>query len=137
MSDAAGVIRARLLAVAAVTAIASTRIYTLHLPQAPTLPAVLVQRVGEVQTSHLRGGNALRMTRVQVTSIAVSRAVAVALDLAVLGDGAGSGLSNWTGTAGSPGTPVRWVQAAGVQEDYDPDELRQYRVSRDFLVHHT
>lgn len=137
MSDAASAIRERVLDISAVTALVSTRVYTGQFPQSATLPAVLVERVSEVQTSHLRGGNTLRMTRVQTTSIASTRAAAVAVDTAIHGDGAGSGLANWSGTAGSPGTPVRWVQPAGVREGFDPDELQQYRVTRDFMVHHT
>lgn len=136
MSDAAATVRDRLLTVSAVTALASTRIYTGHLPQSPVLPAVLVQRVGEVQASHLRGGQALRVTLVQVTSIADSRAAAVAVDAAVEGDGAGSGLAHWSGSVGSPSITVRWMEPSGVREGYDPGELRQYRVSRDYRVHH-
>ena len=135
MSDAASVVRTRLLSVSAVTALASTRIYTGQLPQSPTLPAVLVERVSEVQPSHLRGSQGLQMVRVQVTSVASSRATAVALDAAVDGDGAGSGLGNWTGVVGSPGVAVRWMEPAGVREGYDPDELQQYRVNRDYQVH--
>lgn len=137
MSDAQAAVRDRLLAISAVTALAGTRIYTGHLPQSPTLPAVFVERVGEVQYFHLRGGERLRMTRVQVTSVALSRAASVALDEAVEGDGSGSGLSNWSGSVGSPSVTVRWMEPAGVDEGYDPGELRQYRVSRDYRVHHT
>lgn len=136
MSDAVAVVRDRLLAVSGVTDLVSTRIYAGFLPQSPTLPAVLVQRVGEVQTAHLRGGEQMRVTRVQVTSIATSRASAVAVDAAVEGDGAGSGLSHWSGSVGSPAVTVRWTEPAGVREDYDPDELRQYRITRDYRVHH-
>lgn len=136
MSDAVAVVRDRLLAVSAVTDLVSSRIYAGFLPQSPTLPAVLVQRVGEVQTAHFRGGEQMRVTRVQVTSIATSRASAVAVDTAVEGDGAGSGLSHWSGSVGSPAVTVRWTEPAGVREDYDPDELRQYRINRDYRVHH-
>jgi hypothetical protein len=137
VSDAAAVVRDRLLNVAAVTALVSTRIYTQNLPQSVTLPAVLVERVDESQASHLRGGSSLMVTRVQVSSVAATRAAAEAVDAAIQGDRAGSALSHWAGTAGSPGTPVRWVQPFGAHEDYDPDELRQYRINRDFRVHHT
>jgi hypothetical protein len=136
VSDAVATVRDRLLAVTAVTDLVSTRIYAGFLPQSPTLPAVLVQRVGEVQTSHLRGGQQLRVTRVQVTSVAPSRAAAVAVDEAVEGDGAGSGLSHWSGSTGSPAVTVRWTEPAGVREGYDPGELRQYRIDRDYRVHH-
>ena len=136
MSDAVATVRDRLLAVSAVTDLVSTRVYAGFLPQSPTLPAVLVQRVGEVQTAHLRGGQQLRPTRVQVTSVATSRAGAVAVDEAIEGDGAGSGLSHWSGSTGSPAVTVRWTEPAGVREGYDPGELRQYRIDRDYRVHH-
>jgi hypothetical protein len=136
VSDAAAVIRDRLLDISAVTSLVSTRIYTQHLPQSPVLPAVLIERVDEMQTSHLRGGNSLVVTRIQVTSVASSRAAAAAVDEAIQGDNAGSALAHWSGTEGSPGTPVRWVQPFGAHEGYDPDELRQYRIHRDFRVHH-
>lgn len=137
MSDAAALVRDRLLAIAAVTALVGSRVTTGQLPQSTDLPAVLVEVVDDVPAAHLRGGNSLVPTRVQVTAVANSRAEAVAVATAVFGDGAGGGLANWRGTAGSPGTPVRWVKALGKREGYDPDELRQYRVSRDFMVHHT
>lgn len=136
MSDAVATVRDRLLTVSAVTTLVGARVYAGFLPQSPTLPAVLVQRVGEVQASHLRGGQQVRMTRVQVTSVAASRASAVAVDAAIEGDGAGSGLSHWSGSVGSPAVTVRWTEPAGVREGYDPGELRQYRIDRDYRVHH-
>lgn len=134
--DVVATLRDRVLMIGAVTALASTRVYASHLPQSPTFPAVLLERVDEVQHSQLRGGSTLRMTRVQVTSIATNRAQAVALDAAVDGDGAGSGVSYWTGTMGSPSVDVRVCEPAGVREMYDPGVLRQYRILRDFRVHH-
>lgn len=136
MTDAAATVRARLLSIAAVTALVGTRVYTMHLPQSPVLPAVLVERVGDVRYEHLRGGERLQMTRVQVTSVANDRATAVAVEAAVDGDNAGSGLAHWRGTVGSPSIEVRWCQPQDVREDYVAGELRQYRVSRDYRVFH-
>lgn len=137
MADAVATVRDRLLSISAVTAITTTtRIYSGILPQSPVFPAVLVQRVSDVQTSHLRGGNNLMMTRVQVTSIALSRAAAVALDHAVQGDGATTGLNNWSGTTGSPGIRVQWAEPAVATETYASGELKQFRIDRDYKVHH-
>lgn len=136
MTDVVSTVRNRLLTIASVTALAGSRVYAQTLPQSPTLPAVLVELVSEVQASHLRGGEQMRTTRVQVTSVALSRAAAVALDAAAQGDGAGSGLSHWSGSIGSPSVTVRWTEPAGVREGYDPHELRQYRISRDYMVRH-
>lgn len=136
MADAVATVRDRLLTITAVTALAGTRVWSATLPQSPVFPAVLVQQVSEVQTSHLRGGDDVMMTRVQVTSIALSRAAAVALDAAVQGDGATTGLNNWAGSVGSPSATVRWMEPAGAREGYDPVELKQYRINRDYKVHH-
>lgn len=134
--DVLATVRNRLLAIDALRALVSTRVYTSHLPQSPTLPAVVLMRVQEQQSGHLRGGEQLRRTRVQVTSLGQSREMAVAVDTAVQGDGAGSGLSYWRGTMGSPSAEVRGCFPEGVQEFYDPAELRQYRINRDYWVVH-
>lgn len=136
MTDAVATVRDRLLSIGAVTALASTRVYSETLPQTPVFPLVLVERVDAVERSHFRGGNDLIMTRVQVTSVALSRAAAVALDAAVQGDGATTGLTNWSGTVGSPSVLVRWMEPAIVVEGYDPADRRQYRINRDYKVHH-
>lgn len=134
MSAVAGVI-ARLESVAAVTALVSTRIYLGVLPQKPTLPAIRVQRISENEFMHLRGTSAVYRTRVQVEAISNASDAAgqaLAVDAAVHGDGASSGLVGWRGTAG--GIEITGVIPATVRETYDAGELRQYRVSRDVLV---
>lgn len=136
MTDAVATLRDRLLSLTAVTSLVVARVYTGRLPQSFDLPALLLQRVGEVQFGHLRGGATLRMTRVQVTSIAATRAGAVALDAAVEGDGAGSGLAYWSGSVGSPSVDVRLCEPAGVRESYEAGERRQDRIQRDYRVHH-
>jgi hypothetical protein len=136
MNDAVALARLRILSLAAVTALVSTKVYGGMLEQSVVPPAVLVQRVGEVARGHLRGGNRLWITRIQVTSVAMSRSAAVTLDQAIYGDGAGSGLAFWIGGIGSPAVDVRLCDPAGVVEDYVAGELRQWRVLRDYLVHH-
>lgn len=136
MVDPVATVRDRLLSIGAVTSIVGTRIYSETIPQTPTFPLVLVERVDAVERSHLRGGNDLLMTRVQITSVALIRAAAVALDSAVQGDGATTGLSNWSGTVGSPSAHVLWTEPSVVVEGYDPADRRQYRINRDYKVHH-
>jgi hypothetical protein len=134
--EAATVVRLRLLDISAVTALVATRVTTGQITQSSVLPAVFVQRVSEVQRSHLRGGESMFMVRVQVSSLAVTRAGLVALDEAVQGDGVGSGLSNWSGTVGSPSVAVRWMQPAGVDETFESGAQARYRIDRDYLVHY-
>ena len=55
----------RLLATSAVTALVSTRIYALKLPQDPVTPAVRVQLIDEPSEYHLRGDVGLTRARVQ------------------------------------------------------------------------
>lgn len=136
MVDAVATVRDKLLSMSAVTAIVVARIYSETVPQTPVFPLVLVERVDAVEGSHLRGGNTLMMTEVQVTSVALSRAAAVALDAAVQGDGATTGLTNFSGTVGSPSVSVRWMKPSIVVEGYDPADRRQYRINRRYEVHH-
>lgn len=131
----AATIKARLVALSPVTALVGTRVYVDLLPQKPTLPAIRVQRISEQEDVHLRGARALRRARVQVDAIAVSLEDATAVSEAAHGDGAGSGLSGWTGTVGgSPGQAVLAVLPVDTRSDYEGEELRQWRVSRDYMV---
>ncbi len=128
-------IKARLVELSALTALVSTRIYVETLPQKPTLPAIRIQRISEFADVHLRGAQAMRRARVQVDAVASSLETATAVAEAAHGDGAGSGLSGWQGTVGgSPGETVFAILPADARTDYDAEELRQWRVSRDYLV---
>lgn len=66
---------AKLKATSAVTALVSTRIYLLKLPQKPTLPAIRVQLIDDPQTKHLRGPNGMTAARVQVDAYQAETAV--------------------------------------------------------------
>jgi hypothetical protein len=134
--DAVATCRLRIMSIAAVKALVSSRVYSEVAVQSVALPAVLVQRVSEQGSGHLRGGNNLWMTRLQVTSVAATRAAAVALDLAIYGDNAGSGLAFWHGGLGSPAVEVRLVEPVGTTEEYLAAELKQYRVARDYRMQH-
>jgi len=126
---------ARLEAVAAVTALVGTRIYQGVLPQGGPFPAIRVQRISEVQPMQLRGAIGIFSARVQVDSVSDAGnaiSVATALDRAIYGTGAGSGLVGFKGAAG--GYVIEGVFPGGVREGYDALELKQYRVMRDVMV---
>jgi len=122
---------------------AGARVYMLRLPQMPTtLPAVRVQLIDDPEEYHLRGGTVGR-ARVQVDCFAEEGSgvdpYQDASDLAdeVNGDDAGSGMSGWIGSVGSPPTieitgAFRLDRAAS----YDPDERRRVRMRMDFRVHY-
>lgn len=59
-------VRTRLLATSAVTALVSTRVYLMRLPDPVTFPAIRVQLVDDPQMKHLRGPLGITGARVQV-----------------------------------------------------------------------
>lgn len=61
---------AKLKATSAITALVSTRVWQLMLPQGPTLPAIKVQLVDKDPSHHLRGTSKTFQTRVQVDTYA-------------------------------------------------------------------
>lgn len=132
-------IAARLLDIGAVTAIVDTRVYVDTLPQRGEFPAVLVQLVHEPTDYHMRGGLRFR-ARVQVdayvaeTSGADAYDQVTALSEAIHGDDAGSGLSGWAGTIGSPGFHLTGVLRIERDRGFEPDELRLLRQRQDYWV---
>lgn len=130
-------IQARLLTQAALTALVSSRIYTLLLPPQPTLPAVRIQPIDVDESVLLKGPIDVRRARVQIDSVAESLKTAEQVDAAVHGDGLGTGatgLSGWRGDVGSPPFTIQAVLPLDVRQLFDAAELRQFRVSRDYFV---
>jgi hypothetical protein len=128
VTSAEEVIRTRILAITAATAIVGARVYMLTFPQRPTLPAVRVQRVSDSEEMQLRGTGGSIVARVQVDSVALTREAAVALDEAIAGDGAGSGLIGWQTAV------VQLVRSRLTRETFDALELNQFKVMRDYEV---
>jgi hypothetical protein len=92
------------------------------------LPAVRVQRISDSEAMQLRGTDGSIVARVQVDSVALTREAAVALDEAIAGDGAGSGLIGWKTSV------VQLVRSRLTREAYDALELNQFKVMRDYEV---
>ena len=102
--NGAEITRTRLLAIAAVTALVSTRVYCALLPQGSRSSAIRVSMVAGIpETLHLRGRSSVLIDRVQLDCYAASDAAdplgdARALALAAMGDMAGgvaTGLLGW------------------------------------------
>lgn len=135
----------RILAIAAVTALVSTRVYMLKVRQGSAMPAIRVQRISGVNDYHQRGEIGLKRSRVQVDVYAGEASggdpYASALNLAALvhGDGNGvnaSGLSGWIGTtSGSPSIRILGVFLVDQAVGYEADEIREVRVRQDYMVH--
>lgn len=125
-------IRQLLLSMPPVTALVAARVYVLHLPQSPTLPAVRVQTIDEHEPIHLRGPGNLRRARVQVDSIGKEGAAAVELDAAVHGDGVSTGLRCFRGLVGT--LLIDLIDPVDRRPAYDAEELRQYKVLRDYFA---
>lgn len=126
------VIRTHLLADAGVTALVSTRIWQLKLPQSPSLPAVRVQVISEPKGYQLRGPDGATRARVQVDSVADESAGYTQLDTIALAVDAA--LSGATFTSGST-----WVTGCfrdNRRSMYDPQELRQIVIAQDYIVWH-
>lgn len=134
-------VRARIMTVAAVTAIVDSRVYMHKLPQSPVYPNVLVTLVTPEDTEyHLRGEVGLKKVRVQVDAYARGisgvdpYAMASTLAQAIHGDGEGSGLSGFSGDIGSPALRIFLITRLSRRPDYDPEELRVLRMSQDYQV---
>jgi hypothetical protein len=126
------VIRALLLTMPSVTALVAQRVYTKILPQSATFPAVRVQLIDENEVATLRGPVNTRRTRVQVDSVGLTGSDADAVDLAVHGDGVTTGLRTYRGPVGA--VFIQLIMPDGVRSTYDAEELRQYKVMRDYLI---
>lgn len=134
MVDPLALVRTRILALPAVTSITGTRVYSGKLPQKPLIPAVILQLIDRVESSHLRGTAGLYAARVQVHSVASNRSQAFAMASAVDGDGTGSGLSHFRGTIS--GTSVALIEPGGSErEEWRGGELSEYEIMRDYIVH--
>lgn len=107
---------------AVVSALVSTRIYPMILPQDPTLPAITYQRVSGGQISSTDGFSNYENPRIQIDSMATTYAGAKAVAAAVF-------------AAMELSTTFKAV-LIGDTDIYE-DEPEFYRVSMDFSVWHS
>lgn len=134
---AAEAVKDFILTLSPVTALVSGRVWSPILPPKPTLPGVLVRQASDVKSGHLRGTSNVRWARVQIDCVALTMKAARQLDQAVLGayvNGAATGLEHAHAFVGSPAVEILDAKPDGYQEFYDADELKQYRVMRDYRV---
>lgn len=126
------VVRTRLLAISAVTTLVGTRVFVEVTPQSKDLPAIRVSLVSRMDHGHLRGAKATTESVVQVDCLATSLASARAVVDAAFGDAAGSGLAGFTGTVSA--ATVQAVLPGDERQDFVGEEIKTYRVSRDYTV---
>lgn len=127
----------RLLATGAVTALASTRIYALKLPQDPVTPAVRVQLIDEPTEYHLRGEDDLSRARVQTDCYVKENAGGNPyLRAEALADAVHAALSGQTfRNAGSPvEIEVSSCFRASRAVMYESEEFQFVRVMQDYIV---
>lgn len=127
------------MGLAPVIALVQGRGWTFKFPPNPTLPAVLFRQVGDIHTSHLRGAANKKWARVQVDCIAKNIKDAQAVDQAIKGTyegGVPTGLLGADATVGgSPGIRMQVnAESLDYREEYEGDELKQARTSRDYKV---
>ena len=128
------VVRDRLVNTAAVTALVSTRIYMLKVPQNVTFPVVRIQEIDEPSDYHLRGEQDLTRARVQVDCY-VSEAAGYRA-LVTLANAAHVALSGETFT--NVGSPLERAVAACFRQMrrvmYEGEEQRLIRMLQDYFV---
>jgi hypothetical protein len=125
----------RLLAVSAVTALVSTRIYQLVLPEHSAFPAIRVQLVDEPENYHLRGNDALTFARVQVDSYA--RNVSGGdpyLSAVTIADAVNDALTVEGWGVGSPPRNVAGVFRILRRAMFESEDLQIVRVWQDYRV---
>lgn len=124
MSEVA--LRARLLAVAGVSALVGTRVYPVILPQNPTFPAITYQRIGGRRESSFAGpiGLAGPLYRLDCWGGAAGTGYAAAKGLA---NAVRLALDGWKGVVS--GITVQACFLDGEPEDIFEDEVGVHRVA--------
>ena len=122
--NAEGAIRAAILASAPVAAMVGTRVYPMMLPQAPTFPAIVYQRISTVPDMLVEGPG-FAPIRMQLSMWATTFGGARTLADAVV-----------TALHGYHGGELRLSRLINLLDDYEPD-TKLFRVIADFRVHHT
>lgn len=120
-----------------IAALVGTRIYPLRLPQKPTLPAIVLQRISGVRFgAHLRGPAAIGRPRFQVDSWAQTYDAATSLGTLVR-----RRLEGYTGAwtdGGSPAVTARVVVMFDDEQDLFVEDIGGglCRHSADYFIFH-
>jgi len=122
-------LRTYTLADAAVAALVGTRMHTRKLPQTPTLPAIVYQRIDTRREHDHDGPDGLPRPRMQVTSWAATPAGAVDLAAAVR-----QRLDGYAGTWGT--LTIGSCLCVGERDLDDPDAGRS-GVAQDYMIQFT
>lgn len=119
----------RLQAVSAVTSLVSTRVYRSAIPQKPTYPLLMMNRISAQRESAMGADSGDVQVRLQVDSWAETVAGAQALSTAVRG-----ALQRWGGTSEG----ITFQDVFLEEERHDVEEVKPgqwlYRVMQDFIV---
>lgn len=107
---------------AALTALVSTRIYPIKVPQSPTYPFVVYQRLSNIHINSLSGSSGLNQSRYQFDIYAATYASANSIADEVVG-------------AMVAATTYESIQLSRIDLDFD-DNVGEYRISIDFSVWH-
>jgi len=133
-------VRARILALPAVTAEVGDRVTLLLSQQSPTSRSIRLQEISRDDFGHLRGAADLRPSRIQV-DVFVKKgdgdayAAAWGIAEAVRGGFAGgvpTGLVGFRGVIGD--VVILAINGAGQRELFDPEELQVVRVLSEYFV---
>jgi len=122
-------LRTYTLAGAAVAAIVGTRMHARMLPQTPTLPAIVYQRIDTRRMHDLAGPDGLPRPRMQVTSWATTPAGAYDLAAAVR-----ARLDGYKGAWGA--ITIGSCLLVGERDLDDPDASRS-GVAQDYMIQYT
>ena len=121
-------LRTFVLADAAVTSLAGTRMYPRKLPQTPVLPAIVYQRIDTRRMHDMAGPDGLPRPRFQVTCWASNVGDAVTLAAAVRGR-----LDGYRGAWGD--VTVGSCLCVG-ESDADDPETGRVGVRQDYMIQH-
>jgi hypothetical protein len=125
IEDAIG---AKLAATSGVTDLTSTRIYAMHLPQRPTLPAITYRKISGVRIHAMSADPGVAHPRFQVDSWGKTYESAKDVEVQVR-----AALSRWRGDQSGV-----TILASFVENEIDlfEDETGDYRIITDFVIWH-
>lgn len=119
-------LRTYTLAGAAVAALVGTRMHARMLPQAPTLPAIVYQRIDTRRLHDLDGPDGLPRARMQVTCWGTTPAAAYSL--------AGAVRARLDGVKGTWGTLTIGASLCVGERDLDDPDAGRSAVALDFMI---